>query len=376
MQSYALGVVDRLMPKVVISGYYGFRNSGDEAMLHAMLLALRDTVPNFEATVLSGDPEFTAREFGVPAVVRDNPRQVFNALRRSDLLISGGGGLLQDVTGPNSIIYYLGIAAMARLLGKPVFFYAQGIGPINTAMGKQLTRIIANRVNLITVRDQDSKDELVSMGVNRPPIHVTADPVLGLEPSGISVQKGREILSSLGITEGPVAGISVRPWKGLSGFKQVLARVADDLVSGGWKVLLVPMQPPGDVKACREVAGLMRGPSFILDAGVDYKELLAVTANLDLAIGMRLHFLIFSAIFGVPLVGVPYDPKVNRFLQSVGHAPGFNAENVNYAQLSERIHQVLSKREQVSSGLRDIISTLRQDALKNALLVSELFHGQ
>ena len=96
------------------------------------------------------------------------------------MLISGGGGLLQDVTGPKSIIYYLGVVLMARLLGKPVFFYAQGIGPVNTVVGKALVRLVANRVNAITVRDPDSKEELAVMGVTRPPVYVTADPVLGL----------------------------------------------------------------------------------------------------------------------------------------------------------------------------------------------------
>lgn len=361
------------MPKVVISGYYGFHNSGDEAMLHAMLLALRDTVPGLEATVLSKDPGFTAREFGVRSISRDNPPQVLKALREADMLISGGGGLLQDVTGPRSIIYYLGVVTMARLLGKPVFFYAQGIGPVNTAMGRTLVRLVANRVNTITVRDSDSKDELAALGVTRPPVHVTADPVLGLEPSLIDDQKGRQILSTLGVDGGPVAGISVRPWKGLDGFKKVVAKAADDLAATGWQVLLVPMHCPGDIETCREVAALMRGKAVLLENEAEYMDLLAVAANLDLAIGMRLHFLIFSAIFGVPVVGIPYDPKVNRFLQSVGLPPGLSAENLGYTELSSRIKQVLDNRERISAGLKEKMVSLRREALRNASMVGELF---
>lgn len=361
------------MPRVVISGYYGFHNSGDEAMLYAMLQALREAVPGLKATVLSRDPGYTARVFGVGSISRADIRQVYQALRDADLLISGGGGLLQDVTGPNSIIYYLGVVAMARLLGKPVFFYAQGIGPVHTALGKVLVRLVANHASVVTVRDPDSRDELASLGVKRPPVYVTADPVLGLDPSSINVKRGREILTSLGINGGPVVGISVRPWKGLDGYKKVLARVADDFMGNGWRVLLVPMHGPVDADSCREVAGLMCEKGYLLNNRTDFMDLLSVTANLDLAIGMRLHFLIFGALFGVPVIGIPYDPKVNRFLQSVGLPPGLSAETLDYAELSFRIKEVLADREKISTALSERVDLLHEKALRNAVQVGELF---
>ncbi len=363
------------MPRVVISGYYGFDNIGDEAVLHAMLQALRAVVPGLEATVLSKDPVCTARQFGVRSVLRDNLGQVWRALREADLLISGGGGLLQDVTGPKSIIYYLSIVAMARLLGRPVFFYAQGIGPVHTAWGKNMVRIVANRVDAITVRDTDSREELTALGVTRPAIEVTADPVLGLDPALIDIARGKEILSSLGLGSGPVAGISVRPWKNAKGYLEVLARGADDLAALGWQVLLVPMHRNVDLDCCREVAARMSEPAFLLEKSADYMDILALTANLDLAIGMRLHFLIFSSLFGVPLVGIPYDPKVNRFLQSVGLPPGLSAEQLDYKELSARLAQVLAERAKLGSQLRERVAPLQKEALKNAELAAELLRG-
>jgi polysaccharide pyruvyl transferase CsaB len=363
------------MPRVVISGYYGFHNSGDEAMLHAILLALRAAVPGLEATVLSKDPDYTARQFGVRSVLRDDFGQVWRSLKVADLLISGGGGLLQDVTGPKSIIYYLGVVTMARLLGRPVFFYAQGIGPIKTTLGKNMVRAVANRVNAITVRDTDSKGELAALGVTRPPIQVTADPVLGLDPSMVDIVRGKEILSSLGLGDSPIAGISVRPWKNAKNYLEVLARAADDLSALGWQVLLVPMHRPVDLDCCREVASRMSAPAFLLERNVDYTEILSLTANLDLAIGMRLHFLIFSSLFGVPVVGIPYDPKVNRFLQSVGLPPGLSVEQLGYKELSMRLTQVHAEREKAGSQLKKRVALLQQEALKNAELAAELLRG-
>ncbi|HOV80712.1 MAG TPA: polysaccharide pyruvyl transferase CsaB [Bacillota bacterium] len=363
------------MPKVVISGYYGFHNSGDEAILHAMLLALRDAVPGLEAVVLSKDPGYTSSEFGVRSILRDKPLDVLKALREADLLISGGGGLLQDVTGPKSIIYYLGVAALAKFLGKPVFFYAQGIGPVNTALGRALVRLVADRVNVITVRDQDSKEELVAMGVTRPRIHVTADPVLGLNPDLFDRERGREILMSLGVGEGPLVGISVRPWKGLEGFKGAVAGAADDLAAEGWQVLLVPMHYPGDLGVCREVASKMKARPHIFDGGAGYRDLLAVTANLDLAVGMRLHFLIFGAIFGVPVLGIPYDPKVNCFLRSLGLPSGLDVETLEHGRLISAVRELLKNREEAGARLKERVGHLRNMALRNASLAAELIGG-
>ncbi|NLJ76393.1 MAG: polysaccharide pyruvyl transferase CsaB [Peptococcaceae bacterium] len=360
------------MPKVVISGYYGFHNSGDEAILYAMLVALRDVVPDLEVVVLSGDPAYTAQEFGVRAISRDNPAQVFRALRECQLLISGAGGLLQDINGPRSIIYYLGVVLMAGLLGKPVFFYAQGFGPVNSALGKALVRWVAKGVHTITLRDPDSKDEMCGLGVAGARVEVTADPVLGLNPDLVDREKGRKILNKLGADKRPLAGISVRPWKGLDGYKEIIARVADDLLEKGWQVVLVPMHCPGDLTTCREVAARMQGRALLFAEQADYMNIMSVTANLDLAIGMRLHFLIFSVIFGVPVVGIPYDPKVNRFLQSVGLPDGFSAENLEYAALSQGIRSVLEQRDVISKSLKARVKPLRARALKNALMVAEL----
>lgn len=101
-----------------------------------------------------------------------------------------------------------------------------------------------------------------------------------------------------------------------------------------------------------------------------------MAANLDLAVGMRLHFLIFSAIFGVPVVGISYDPKVNRFLQSIGLAPGLSVENLAYDELCLSIKHVLNNREKISAGVRERVAILRKEALKNALLVAELLRSK
>ena len=115
---------------VVMSGYYGFNNAGDDAILESVQENIRAISDDVSLTVLSNDPDLTLRQFGLQAVPRFNFFKVASALRRSDLLLSGGGSLMQDTTSTRSLLYYLSVIWLARLLGKPVMFYANGIGPV------------------------------------------------------------------------------------------------------------------------------------------------------------------------------------------------------------------------------------------------------
>ncbi len=115
--------------RVVISGYYGYHNVGDEAILKSIITALRSQDANIEIVVLSNDIEYTKKTYNVEAINRWNILQIYNELRKSDGLISGGGSLLQDATSNRPIKYYTFIMKIAKFAKKPVFIYAQGIGP-------------------------------------------------------------------------------------------------------------------------------------------------------------------------------------------------------------------------------------------------------
>ena len=150
-QYRGMGLIGGFM-KIVISGYYGFDNVGDEAILLAMIQAFRSYDPTIEIVVLSNSPETTKSQFHVDAVNRWNIKEIFRALKDSDGLISGGGRLLQDETGVNSIIYYTGVIKMAEFLGLPVFIYAQGMGPLKRTIAKHIVKWALKKAK-ITVRD-------------------------------------------------------------------------------------------------------------------------------------------------------------------------------------------------------------------------------
>jgi len=326
------------LKKCVISGYYGFGNLGDEAILFALVRSLRSRRPDMEITVLSGNCRHTSTNYGVNAVNRWNPVAVWRALRGSDGLISGGGSLLQDVTGLASLVYYLGVMWLAVLAGRPFWVHAQGIGPIRSRLGRFLVRLTLGRARGISVRDPGSKEELVSMGLAPDRIDVVPDPVLTLGPEAADREAGRQVLARAGLplTAGkPIAGISVREWRGTSGYKRAVADAADRLVEAGYVVVFLPFQFEPDLKVCQEVMEMMRQPSFLVDEPLSVTGMLSVIACLDLVIGMRLHALIMARAVGVPVVGISYDPKIDRFLATVGMVPAMSVEEPDGQKLAE-----------------------------------------
>lgn len=172
------------MSRIVVSGYYGSKNAGDEAMLSAMLEVLSDLDPKLHITVISADPEDTRKRHGVDAISWLGFPAIIKELRQADLLISGGGSLLQNVTSRRSLYYYMFIIMLAHFLGTKVMLYAQGIGPIIGRVAEMAMRFLGNHVDLITVRDEGSLKELARLGIHKTIIECTADPVLAIHPVG------------------------------------------------------------------------------------------------------------------------------------------------------------------------------------------------
>ena len=150
--------------RFVLSGYFGFKNFGDEAILSVLVNKLKEQ--DHRITIISSDPKYTISKFKhVRTVYTFNLKDITNAIYKSDYLISGGGSLLQDTTSLKSLIYYLLIIFIAQILGKKVIIFAQGIGPINSKIGIFLTKLLLKRCNYVSVRDLKSFELLKSWGI-------------------------------------------------------------------------------------------------------------------------------------------------------------------------------------------------------------------
>ncbi len=192
--------------KVLISGYYGFYNIGDEAILKSIIEALRNEDPNIDIVVLSNDVEYTKSTYKVNAINRWKLNDIYKELLKCDGLISGGGSLFQDVTSSRSILYYTGIIWLAKLAKKPIFIYAQGVGPIEKKSNRKIVGKFFNKVDYITLRDKESKLLLNSIGV-RKDIEIVPDPVMGFNIENYEFKIDKYFTNNDYIT------VSIRDWK-------------------------------------------------------------------------------------------------------------------------------------------------------------------
>ncbi len=365
---------------IAASGYYGCGNAGDEAVLAGIIEAFRRTAGDAVRLVaLSQDPMATRALHGVGAEPRMDMQAVKSTLLRSDLLISGGGSLLQDTTSLRSLLYYLWVARMALNLRRPVMFYAQGLGPLRRRMARWLVRSIANRVEYITVRDEPSARLLRSIGVSKPPIEVTADPAFALQPApeeAIAACWRSDI-------EHPErkhrVGVSLRPWgDNASAHAEHCATMVRAIEERtGCEIVLIPMQVPGDLTFSNDVARTAGRPYSIANNLCTPAALLGLVGQMDVVVAMRLHALIFAARMGVPPFALAYDPKVESLMRSLELAEsvapwtGFSASDV-----AEQVGTMLSERASRSADLLRRARSLERLALRNAEIAYSIVAGR
>ncbi|MDI6869897.1 MAG: polysaccharide pyruvyl transferase CsaB [Bacillota bacterium] len=347
------------MARVVISGYYGLGNAGDEAVLSAIVQALRRRDPEGEITVLSADPSSTREIHGVEAVSRTDLRAIRGALVRADLLISGGGSLLQDVTSLRSLIYYLGVVALARWQGVPVFFYAQGVGPLRRPLAKWLVARVVEGVAGITVRDPASAELLRAVGVRRTPVRVTADPVFAFRPDEGGPGGPGETLPG----RRPVFGFAFRPWPGEETWLPAVARAAGELARRyGAEIRWLCFQPECDLPVARALQAACPAPSTVEPPGRTPAAVFRQVARCDLVVAGRLHALIMGAVAGRPVAGVSYDPKVDALLAELGLQPAGRLPGVGVDGLVAAAGELWEQRGAAVADLAARVAALRARA--------------
>ncbi|MDF2523205.1 MAG: polysaccharide pyruvyl transferase CsaB [Clostridiales bacterium] len=315
---------------VVISGFYGFENAGDEAILQSMIKELRKADADIKIVVLSANPQRTARIHDVQSVNRSDIYQVLKAIRSCDILISGGGSLLQDATSVFSMWYYSGIILLAFLLKKPVFAYAQGIGPIINKFNIKLLKYIMNRVFNISVRDKRSLSELRSLGVNRE-VSCTIDPAFLIDlPSRGESLKVLETENGGKKLSRPRIGFSIRKWKGNVDVTGIIAEVGDRVSSElGADVILFPLHYQSDFELAREIANKMQEKPIIISDNHSSSELMGLYGLMDLNVCVRYHGLVFSIMNCTPMVAISYDPKIDSLMDALGMEDVLKYEELN-----------------------------------------------
>ena len=361
------------MSDIIISGYHGFRNSGDEALLFAILNTLRSKRNNLDVTVLSNTPEETARVYGVKSIYRYSFFKIKKEMKKTKLLLFGGGSLLQDVTSSKSLIYYLGIIKLAQKCNIKTMLYANGVGPINKKFNRKLAAKILNKVDVITLRDDKSDEELKVMGVTKPKIVITADPAFTLDAD--SSLSGGYFTRMAGVPTGTkLCVVSVREWKKSAlDFEDELAKLCDYMVEE-YNIfpLFVPMQYPLDIEISKKVIDKMQHPAYIITRELSVPEMFSVLSEIEFIVGMRLHSLIYATTLEIPAMALVYDPKVSAFMDSINQTDWVDVENFSYESAKKVIDVIISSKEEKKANIKMTNEKLKNLADKNGDYAIEL----
>lgn len=361
--------------RVGISGSYGGMNLGDEAILQAILAQLRASRP-VDVTVFTHNTLDTLQHHEVETALpvrdlsRDEAREAVAAL---DVFVLGGGGILYDAQAET----YLREVALARELGVPVAVYAISAGPLKDERVRRRLRDALRQVELLTVRDRQGRQVLEEIGVDRE-IIVTADPAMLLEPEPLS----DESLRHAGLATGKrVIGFSVRepgpaaPEMDQDHYHALLAHAADFVIDRlDADVVFVPMERRHmDLQHSHAVVAKMQRAQRALVLREEYTpgQVLTLLGHCEFAIGMRLHFLMFAALQGVPFVALPYASKVAGFIERLGmDAPML--EHVSAGTMLAMIDRSWDYREEIRARIRQSIGDIQREARRTNELLVEL----
>lgn len=294
---------------------------------------------------------------------------------RTNVFVSGGGTLFQNVTSNRSFLYYIALIVLAKFFRKKIVILAQGFGPLMGKFYRAMARFILKRVDLITVRDKDSFDEIRKLGVNKPKVYLCGDPSAILKIPKAEI--GKSILSLEGIKRGrPLAGIAVRsvPKKSEEKLYKALAEAVDWLAKTcNFSPVFLLFQSPGDMGETSRVINNMQEKTNVIFRICRPDEMLSLICNLDLLIGMRLHSLIFAAMNSVPMLGISYDPKVEAFMKSIEQPYLKAGENINSQNIISSLEKILAAKTETRSFLDKNLKELKDQAALNFKLFFNYF---
>lgn len=285
---------------ILISGYYGFGNFGDEAILGVLVEKLQEM--NVNVRVFSKNPMKTASLYKIETAQSFALHKVITWIKNCDILISGGGSLLQDVTSLKSLLYYLFVINTALFFRKKVIIFAQGIGPINNKFGAFLTKKTIQKCSQVTVRDRKSRLLLHKWGVEA---DLVCDPLFDLKlPDHHPSNK---------------VGIQLRSFKTLK--ESLLTKLAKQINKefSDKEIEIYSFQDSLDLATCQRFEKILKSTNPQIKATIisnqNSSEILDKISTLDYMIAMRFHANLIALKYGVKTLAICYDIKVEKLAE-------------------------------------------------------------
>ncbi|MFC2017467.1 polysaccharide pyruvyl transferase family protein [Chloroflexota bacterium] len=411
------------MNKIVIAGglSLAIKGLGDDAQLDVLCQGLRERLPNLEIVCLSRHPgkaydelhgvksiknlDYDSRQESVgrwfrglnPGDPTDHLREIVKAIDESDLIIIGGDPFI-DMTlgflkGPTPFAALL--VTLAKFLQKPIMLYGVNIGyPLQTEIGRELTRYCVTNSDLVTVREEFSRQALTDLGISDRDIHVLADSAFGLNPIQ-GTEKGKKILEKedIHLKSDKVVGVSFRhmEWRwshqDFEDHGAMMANICDYMIENlDVDILFIPQctyniddEYEDDRVAAKYVFNKMKLKERAHRIKDEYPlgEMLSLYRLIDMIVSSKRHSLMFGAVHCVPPVGIGAEGHMKPILDELSLGDSFvNIEEFSPDLLKMRIKQTWDDRESITQRIDELLPALREKALQHAKLAADLIENR
>jgi len=358
---------------VLICGAYGRGNTGDEAILKSIVSEMRGIDAEMPICVMSRTPDDTRIGNEIDSIYTFNIPTFMKKARHTKLFINGGGSLIQDATSSRSLYFYLFTLYMAKKLGCRVIMYGCGIGPVARKANQKIASKVLNKyVDIITLRDDISREELLRLGVTKPEVHLAADPTMGFVPA--DDKQIDAYFDSQGVPkDGEYMCFCLRNWK-KSDFNQTFAAAAEYAYNKyALPALFVPVELPKDADEARKVAEQVRTPYYMMESQRPIGVTIGILKRMRAIVSMRLHALVFAVGYGVPVIGVSYDIKVEGFMNYIGADSLVKLEELELSKLCRMIDEAVEKRE--DERVAKMAQSLKEKCAINSECARRLLKG-
>ncbi|WP_313165712.1 polysaccharide pyruvyl transferase CsaB [Sedimentibacter sp.] len=350
------------MKKILLAGYYGFGNLGDEAILEMALKQILEITDRKNIIVLSGNKEITSKKYNIATIDRYNVLSIIFKLKSTDAIVFGGGSLLQDITSKRSIYYYLFLIRLAKLMNNKIIMLSQGIGPLIRENSKNAVKSTLKLVDYITVRDKHSMELLEDMGLDKNKIFLSIDPVINLRAGENFINKtvGRKRVC-----------FSLRNWRNAD-VSCKISNVTKKLIENNIECYFIPFYYNEDLELIDQVEKNLGESAVYYKERLTTNEAFDIIKGMDVLVGVRLHSLIFAAAANVPFVAVSYDHKVDHFVNSVNMKVSSNIDDIDEELLFNEIIDKINNEDFEKKKLYDNVSRLRELIKVNYQILKEI----
>lgn len=369
---------------VLVCGYYGFGNAGDNAVLDSLLNGLAGGEDPLDVTVMTARPRACRCRFGVRCIGRTNIIAILLALLRSSHFILGGGTLIQNATSPRSLRFYLFVSHLACITGCKLIIYGSGLGPIYGRRPRKKAASLLARASLIGLRESSAYDMLRSLGVNLRSAAVYADPALLMTPapeSRIDFLMRRYVSCShsgtgfiaISLRESSPAG---RRKSDGGYYESRLAAAIDGICDITRAKPLFFILSPQDKKISERIrARLERNNRGIILPCLAISDIIGLLSRCRVGVGMRLHMLVFAAAAALPVAGIACDPKIGAFLEHAGLPAPVPADISSPGNLISLACRLSEERDFLSARMETRLAELRALAQKEIARVRSFIYA-